>query len=70
MTRVTVDPELCIGTAECVRILPAAFRIDRSRGVSVPTDAAADADPARLAEAVRSCPMQAIRVSFGTEEAR
>lgn len=58
--RVTVDPELCIGSAECVRIVPGAFRIDRTRGVSEPTDQAESADPARLAEAVRSCPTGAI----------
>lgn len=61
-TRVTIDPDLCVGSAECVRILPGSFRIDPSRGVSVPTSAAADADPALLREAERSCPMQAIRV--------
>ena len=59
-SRVTVDPELCIGTAECVRLLPEAFRIDEARGVSEPTRAASVADPARLAEAVRSCPTGAI----------
>ena len=58
--RVTVDPELCIGTAECVRLVPDAFRIDRSRGVSEPTAGAASADVSRLAEAVRSCPTGAI----------
>lgn len=58
--RVTVDPELCIGSAECVRLVPGAFRIDKARGVSEPTDLAEAADPGRLAEAVRSCPMQAI----------
>jgi ferredoxin len=60
MKRVTVDPELCVGTSECVRLLPDAFRLDRTRGVSVPTGAAPTADPALLAEAVRSCPMQAV----------
>jgi ferredoxin len=58
--RVSVDPELCIGSAECVRIVPGAFRIDKGRGVSEPTDLAETADGARLAEAVRSCPTQAI----------
>ncbi len=61
-TRVTIDPELCVGSSECVRLLPDAFRIDRSRGVSVPTEAAEHADPVLLMEAVRSCPMQAITV--------
>jgi len=61
-TRVTVDPDLCIGSAECVRILPGGFRIDESRGVSVPQPAARSADLGLLAEAVRSCPTGALRV--------
>lgn len=60
--RVAVDADWCVGTAECVRLLPDAFRIDRARGVSVPTEAATSADPDLLAEAVRSCPMSAVSV--------
>jgi ferredoxin len=58
--RVAVDPELCVGTAECVRLAPEAFRIDEARGVSEPTDRAEQADPLLLADAVRSCPTGAI----------
>lgn len=58
--RVTVDPELCIGSAECVRIVPEAFRIERISGVSRPTDLAETADQALIEEAVRSCPTGAI----------
>lgn len=65
MGRVSVDPELCIGSAECVRILPEAFRIDPARGVSVPTAKAAAADPELLAEAVRSCPTRALAAAPG-----
>ena len=61
-SQVAVDPDRCIGTAECVRLLPEAFRIDESRGVSVVQPAARSANPALLAEAVRSCPTGAIRV--------
>lgn len=60
--QVTVDPDLCIGSAECVRILPGAFRIDESLGVSVPQPAARSADLELLAEAVRSCPTGALHV--------
>jgi len=60
--QVTVDPDLCIGSAECVRILPDRFQIDESRGVSVPRPAARSADLGLLAEAVRSCPTGALRV--------
>lgn len=60
--RVTVDADLCIGTGECVRIAPGAFRIDEARGVSVPRPAAALADRALLEEAALSCPTRAITV--------
>lgn len=60
--RVRVDPELCIGTGECVRIAPAAFHIDETRGVSVPQPGAATIDIALLEEAAVSCPTRAITV--------
>ena len=60
--QVTVDPDLCIGSAECVRILPSGFRIDEARGVSVPQSAASSAELELLAEVVRSCPTGAVRV--------
>jgi ferredoxin len=60
--RVTVDPDLCIGSAECVRILPSGFHIDEARGVSVAQPAARSADIELLAEVVRSCPTGAVRV--------
>jgi ferredoxin len=59
---VTVDPDLCIGSAECVRILPSGFNIDEARGVSVPQPAASTADLELLADVVRSCPTGAVRV--------
>ncbi len=60
--RVTVDPELCIGTGECVRLVPSAFRIDESRGVSIPLDGAAATDRDLLEEAAFNCPTRAITV--------
>jgi ferredoxin len=62
MTRVTVDPELCVGTAECVRLAPQAFEIDEHRGVSVPRSGAATTDRAVLQEAAFNCPTRAITV--------
>ena len=59
---VTVDPDLCIGSAECVRLVPGAFHIDESRGVSVPLATARSADVRLLKEAVRACPTGAIRI--------
>lgn len=58
--RVRVDADLCIGTGECVRIAPEAFRIDEARGVSVPRPGAARADRTLLEEAAFSCPTRAI----------
>lgn len=60
--QVTVDPDLCIGSAECVRVLPEAFQIDEARGVSVPLPAARATALGLLAEAVRGCPTGAVRV--------
>jgi ferredoxin len=59
---VRVDPDLCIGSGDCVRILPAAFRIDDDRGVSVPLDGAGDRDPELLKKAAFTCPTQSIRL--------
>jgi len=61
-TQVTVDRDLCIGSAECVRVLPDAFSIDERLGVSIPQLAARTADLGSLAEVVRNCPTGAIRV--------
>lgn len=65
-SQVTVNPDLYIGSAECVRILPSGFQIDEARGLSVSQPAATSADPALLAEVVRSCPTGAVRVT-GTQ---
>lgn len=61
-SEIRIDPELCIGSAECVRLAPDLFRLDDARGVSEPLPAAAAADPDRLRQAAGSCPMQAITV--------
>ncbi len=60
--RVSVDPDLCIGSADCVRLLPAAFRLDASLVISAPLPGAATADPGLLLRARRNCPTHAIRV--------
>lgn len=62
MTRVTVDPDLCIGTAECVRLAPQAFEIDEERGISVPRSGAATTELGILKEAAFNCPTRAITV--------
>jgi ferredoxin len=60
--RVTIDPDLCIGSGDCVRLLPDAFRIDERRGVSTPLPGAATADADLLAEAAFICPTHAIEL--------
>lgn len=60
--RVTIDPDLCIGSGDCTRVSPAAFAIDEARGVAVPLPGADGEDEARLVRAALGCPTQAIRV--------
>jgi ferredoxin len=61
--RVTIDPDLCIGSGDCVRLLPGAFQLDKHRGVSTPLPGAATADADLLAEAEFNCPTHAIQVA-------
>lgn len=61
-TRVTIDPDRCIGSGDCVRLLPTAFQIDEDLGVAVPLDAAAAADVGTLVRAAQNCPTNAIAV--------
>ena len=61
--RVTIDPDLCIGSGDCVRLAPDAFRIDERRGVSTPLPGATTADPDLLAEAAFNCPTRASAVA-------
>ena len=67
-TKVAVDPDLCIGSAECNRIAGQAFRLDEESGVSVVLPAAATTDPAVLVRAKQACPTQAIRLRRGDED--
>jgi ferredoxin len=60
--RASVDPELCIGSGDCVRLLPGAFQIDESLGVSVPLPEAGGADVRLLLRARAACPTQAIAI--------
>jgi ferredoxin len=60
---VVVDPELCIGSGDCTRVAPAAFRLDEDEGVSAAIPAGvASTDVAILVQAARGCPTQSIRV--------
>jgi ferredoxin len=59
---VTVDPDYCIGSGDCVRVLPGAFELRDDVGVSVPRPGAGDADLDTLLQVAAACPTQAIRV--------
>ncbi len=59
---ISVDPDLCIGTGDCVRIAPRAFRIDEGAGVSVPLPGAGEVEIELLLRAARNCPTQSIRL--------
>jgi ferredoxin len=63
--QVSIDPDLCIGSGDCERLLPQAFQLMDELGVSVPRPEAASADPAGILAAARGCPTQAIRVIDG-----
>ena len=58
----TIDPDLCIGSGECVRVAPAAFQLSEEEGIAVPQPGAAAEDPAQLVLAARNCPTRAIQV--------
>jgi ferredoxin len=59
---VSIDPDLCIGSGDCVRLLPSAFELREDLGVSVPLPGAAETKVDLLVRAAIGCPTQAIRV--------
>jgi ferredoxin len=61
--RVIIDPDLCIGSAECNRLAPEAFRLDEDLGISVPLPGADRADLDRLYAAESGCPTGAITIA-------
>lgn len=67
--RVIIDPDLCIGSAECNRLAPEAFRLDEDLGVSVPLPGAGLVDRERLYDAEAGCPTGAITIGEDVEEA-
>jgi ferredoxin len=62
LERVAIDPDLCIGSGECVRLAPEAFVLDEDLGVSLPLPPADRLDEERLAGIVGACPTAAIAV--------
>jgi ferredoxin len=59
---VSVDPDLCIGSGDCVARVLGGFLIDDGAGVSVPTSAVETASMDVVLAAAMGCPTQAIRV--------
>ena len=59
---VSVDQDRCIGSGDCARLAPLAFRLDDREGISSPLATAPDVDVSLLLRAARSCPTQSIRV--------
>jgi ferredoxin len=62
---VTVDPDICISTGNCVRRRPDAFAFDEDE-VSVPQPGAAALSDEELVQIARSCPVGAISL-FGED---
>ena len=61
--KITVDPDLCVGSAYCQRIAPATFDLgDDGIAVVLDTDAAGAGAAAAAREAEASCPAMAISV--------
>jgi len=62
--KVHVDPERCQGHTLCAMIAPKMFELDDIDGHSSPVTEEVPADQeANVAEAVRSCPEQAISIA-------
>ncbi len=61
--RVAVDHDVCVGSAMCVAIAPAVFRLNDERQAEVVPGEVVAADLA--AEAAENCPVGAITVEAG-----
>ena len=66
-TRVIIDTDLCIGSAECNRLVPEGFRLDEDLGVSFPLPGAERIDRERLYDAEAGCPTGAITIANDDE---
>lgn len=61
--RVLVDHRLCEANAVCVRLVPEVFALDDDDRLRIDDERAGEAPRARLAEAVRRCPKQALTLT-------
>lgn len=62
ISNVTVDKDLCIGSASCVAVLPDVFDLGEDGKAYVKEGSLAGADPEAIMDAARSCPVNAIIV--------
>ena len=60
--RVRVDHDLCESNAVCVRVAPEVFELDDDDRLRVKQERPGAALGARVAEAVRRCPKQALSI--------
>jgi ferredoxin len=56
---VRLDRHLCVGFGDCIEVAPEAFELDEE-GIAVVRSGAEAVDAARLIEACRSCPVDAL----------
>ena len=57
---ILIDRTVCIGSGNCVRLAPEVFELDET-GLIAFRDGAPEIEPARLAEACRVCPVDALQ---------
>jgi ferredoxin len=63
--RISIDPELCYGSHECVYRLPSVFTVVDGFGAVIPGREDADDDPevrSAVRDAAERCPSQAITI--------
>ena len=68
LMRVRVDHRLCEANGVCVRLVPEVFALDDDDRLQVSDERVGDASRARLAEAVRRCPKQALALDEATTD--
>ena len=60
--KVVVDYDLCEANAVCMRILPEVFQVDDKDSLNILIEHPGEEMRAKLKEAVRLCPRQAISI--------
>ena len=60
---VTVDRDACVGTGDCARLAPDAFRVRDDLLIAEVLEGATRTDGRLLRDAAEACPMQAISLT-------